>query len=182
MNISQRWLLATIVTVVVLVIARLESKDMLNSNIRAIVSSSEDVVFLQKAVKTALGREEKKIAVSSSVHSQKLLEFVNAKPFDDGYLLTYEEAPTLEAFQDGYIVFTGHKKNTGKTMTVHYGDIVVTYGKLDAFNRLPYTSVVKGDLLAMKGLDSPLFLKIEEDGQALHLEQILSLLQEWHIE
>lgn len=182
MKISQRWFLACVVTVVVLVLARLETSNMIDSDIRTIISSSNDIVLLQNTVKSALNREEQKITVSSPLRAQKLLEFVNSTSLEDGYLLTFEEPPYIEALQDGYIVFTGHTKNTGKTMTVHYGDIVVTYGKLDAFHRLPYTSVAKGELLALKGNDTPLFLKVEVDGQVLQLDQILSLLKEWHME
>ena len=95
MKIGKRWLLACIVVVVVLVVVRIEDRGLIGSNIRAVVSSSEDVVLLQKMVKQALEGEEEKIIVSSAVHSQRLLEFVNEQPFDDGYLLTFEEAPII---------------------------------------------------------------------------------------
>lgn len=181
MKIGKRLLLACILVVVVLVIVRIEDKGLIGSNIRAVVSSSEDVVLLQKMVKKAFEGEEEKIIVSSAVHSQRLLEFVSEQPYDDGYLLTFEEAPVIEALQDGYVVFTGHTKATGKTMTIHYGNIAITYGQLDAFNQLPYSTVLAGEVLAYKGTDSPLFLRVEVDGQALKLEDILPLLREWEV-
>lgn len=182
MKLAQRWLLACIVTVVVLVIVRLEASERLSSNVRTIVSSSEDIVLLQRFVKRVIEREENTIAVSSAMHSQKLLAFVSAEKFGDGYLLTYHQPPIIQALQDGYIVFTGHTKKTGKTMTIHYGDMVVTYGMLDAFNKLPYTAVKYGELLALKGNDSPLYLRMEKGGQVLHLDEILPLLKEWQLQ
>lgn len=182
MKMSERWLLACVVTVIVLVVGKLEANEVINSNVRAVVSSSEDVVLLQKMVKQAVNREDEKIVVSTAVQSQKLLEFINATAQDDGYLLTFEKAPTIQALQDGYIIFTGHTKKTGKTMTVHYGKVAVTYGQLDTFNHLPYTTVVAGEMLALKGTDSPLFIRMEKEGQVLNLDEMLPLLQEWEVQ
>lgn len=180
MRLAERWLIACIITVTVLLIAKLESNEVIQSDIISFVHTSQDIVKIQSIARQALQKEQEKVAVSSSSYSAQLLKFVNVSALQDGYLLQYEYAPSLEAIRDGFIVFTGYTKHTGKTMTVHYhNNIIVTYGFLDEFQRLPYTSVAQGELLALKETATPLFLKMEKDGQVLELEEMLALFREW---
>lgn len=176
---GERWLVACILIVVVLVVARLEESGIIKSDVRTVVSSSEDLVLLQNMVRQVVDGEKETVIVSGALQTQELLLFTSAQPLADGFLLTYDEPPFLKALQDGFIVYTGHTKQTGKTMTVHYGEVAVTYGQLDSFNHLPYTSIVRDEVLAIKSDDSPLFLKMEVKGDVLSLDQMLYWLKEW---
>lgn len=177
-----RWVVASIIVAIVLFVNQLEERNVIQSNIQKIVSSSEDIVWMQQTVRAFLQKEQQQVTVTTPIHSQKLLEFVNVSAQQDGYLLTFDQIPSIVALQDGYILFTGHQKTTGKTMIVKYGDVSVTYGHLDNFNQLPYTTIKTGEILALKGKDTPLFLKMEANGVPLNLEQILPMLQQWEVQ
>ncbi len=72
---------------------------------------------------------------------------------------------------DGLVVFTGSTRDTGKTVTVLYDDgDEVTYGFVGKFEKLPYTSVKKGDTLAFMA-EEAIYIMVKRDGQ--HLDSSL---------
>lgn len=69
-------------------------------------------------------------------------------------------------------------RQQGKTISVYYEDnTTVTYGNVDSFSLLPYTSIERGSTIANKE-PGDLYLKIEQDGRVLNLEETLQWMKE----
>ena len=65
---------------------------------------------------------------------------------------------------NGLVIFTGYTRQTGKTVTVLYDDgDEVTYGFVGTFAKLPYTSVKKGDTLALMD-EEAIYIMVKRDG------------------
>nr|WP_301286024.1 M23 family metallopeptidase [Lysinibacillus endophyticus] len=134
---------------------------------------------MRNVLREIFGEEsDTKITVSSEPVNQELLSFVAIKPYDNGYLLSFEETIPILAIENGLVVYTGHSKTTGKTISVYYEDnTTVTYGNVDSFSLLPYTSIERGSTIANKE-PGDLYLKIEQDGRVLNLEETLQWMKE----
>ncbi|HSO56744.1 MAG TPA: hypothetical protein VLQ66_00790, partial [Paenisporosarcina sp.] len=97
------------------------------------------------------------------------------QPYEEGVLVSYTTPIQVTAREDGIILFTGHTRHTGKTMTVLYdGGDIVTYGFVENFSNLPYTAVGENDLIAEVQPGS-MFVKIERGGIILEP----SAVKEW---
>ena len=93
------------------------------------------------------------------------------QPFKNGVLVSYTVPIAIQAQSDGLVVFTGSRRDTGKTVTVLYDDgDEVTYGFVGKFEKLPYTSVKKGDTLALMA-EEAIYIMVKRDGQ--HLDSSL---------
>ncbi len=178
-NKKWKWIAAIVLCGVVILGTRLQERGQLAVDVKKAVYSSEDLTVMRNMLREVFGQEEdKKITVSTENINQELLSFVSIKPYDNGYLLTFEKPIPILAIENGLVVYTGHTKNTGKTISVFYEDnITVTYGNVDSFSLLPYTSVERGGTLANKE-PGELYLKIEEDGKVLNLEKTLEWMKE----
>ena len=98
--------------------------------------------------------------------------------YNKGFLLAYDQPILLNALYDGLIVFTGHTKYNGKTISILYENgLTVTFGYVDQFEVLPYTSVSKGTLLATKE-KGKLYIQIEQDGSIFNMEQTARWIKE----
>lgn len=167
----------TIIVAAIMMLVRLEDRGMLSISIRKYVTTSEDLAYLSKLGQKIIVKEEEVVPVSSDVGQTELLSFENAEVFQNGFLLKYNVGIPIYAGQEGLVVFTGHKKHTGKSMTVSYEDgTVVTYGNLDKLSQLPYTSVQQGHVIGMKNAGQ-LFIAIEKNDKAFSLEQIIEWLK-----
>ena len=62
------------------------------------------------------------MTVSADSSISELLTFVSLDRYNDGFLFTFEEAMPIIAIYDGLVVFTGHTKYNGKTISVLYDD------------------------------------------------------------
>ncbi|WP_390283818.1 M23 family peptidase [Ureibacillus sp. GCM10028918] len=179
MNKKWKWIAAIVLCGVVIFGTRLQERSQLEVDVKKIVYSSEDLTVMRNLLQEVFGQEpDEKITVSTENINQELLSFVSVKPYDQGYLLTFEEAIPILAIENGLVVYTGHTKNTGKTISVFYeGDITVTYGNVDSFSLLPYTSIERGGTLANKE-PGDLYIKIEDDGKVFNLEETLEWMKE----
>ncbi|MFC7684536.1 M23 family peptidase [Ureibacillus sp. GCM10028918] len=178
-NKKWKWIAAIVLCGVVIFGTRLQERSQLEVDVKKIVYSSEDLTVMRNLLQEVFGQEpDEKITVSTENINQELLSFVSVKPYDQGYLLTFEEAIPILAIENGLVVYTGHTKNTGKTISVFYeGDITVTYGNVDSFSLLPYTSIERGGTLANKE-PGDLYIKIEDDGKVFNLEETLEWMKE----
>lgn len=172
-----QWLIASILFVVIYSFnyyGDLSTKRVIHS----IVYSSDDLVMMRKAVVTMLSNDEHQLPVSAHLSISQLQLFQTIERFNDGFLLAYDEPFVLNALYDGLIVFTGHTKYNGKTVSIVYdtGD-TVTFGFVDDFYVLPYTTVTKGMIVATKK-SGELYIQIERDGQVLNMEQTIHWLKE----
>ncbi|RHW38677.1 M23 family peptidase [Lysinibacillus yapensis] len=178
-NKKWKWIAAIVLCAVVLVGVQLQERGQIAVDIKGIVYSSEDLTIMRNLLREVFGEEpDKKITVSTESVNVELLSFVAAKPYDNGYLLTFEHSIPILAIENGLVVYTGHTKNTGKTISVYYeDDTTVTYGYLDSFSLLPYTSIERGSPLANKK-PGDLYIKIENGGKVLNMEQTLEWMKE----
>lgn len=176
-----KWIGAGLLCVAVLATNHLQQNGQINTDIRKIVYSSEDLNFMRNVLREAFGTEEDPtIAVSQEAIDNQLLSFIAVKPFDDGYLLTFEKPLPILAIENGLVVYTGHNTNIGRTISVYYeNNTTVTYGFLDSFTVLPYTSVAKGQTIANKDEAGDLYIQIETNGKSLNLEETIKWMREY---
>ncbi len=89
------------------------------------------------------------------------------QPYKDGVIVSYTNPLPIDAQETGLVVFTGFTRESGKTITVLYdnGD-EVTYGFVGKVLKLPYTSVKKGDTLALMD-EGAIYLMVKRDGVKL---------------
>nr|WP_198044655.1 peptidoglycan DD-metalloendopeptidase family protein [Lysinibacillus timonensis] len=176
-----KWIGAGILCITILAANHLQESGQINIDIKKIVYSSEDLNFMRNILREVFGTEQDPtIAVSSGAADNKLLSFIAVKPYDHGYLLTFEDALPIIAIEGGLVVYTGHNTHTGKTISVYYeNNTTVTYGFLDSFTVLPYTSVGKGQTIANKDEPGDLFVQIETGGKTLNLEETIKWMKEY---
>ena len=93
-------------------------------------------------------------------------------------MLAYEESLSITATKSGVIVYTGHTARTGKVISISYDDgYTVTYGFIDDFYHLPYSSVALGEMIAKKEAGE-LFIQIEKSGRILNLEETIEWIKQ----
>lgn len=165
-----RWWIAALLFVTVLVAN--EIKPLL---VERIVYSSKDLIVVREALQYIFLKPEQ-IPVSTSELSSELLTFSTMERYNKGAVLTYHKPVSVDAFYDGLVVFTGHTKYTGKTMTVLYNEgTTITYGFLDELILLPYTPIYAGQSIGQQ--QDAFYLQIEQDGHLLNLEEMLAWLK-----
>lgn len=150
--------------------------------VNQIVYSSEDLIVMRSVLSDFVFRDDKKISVSADTSIEQLLTYATIERYNKGVLLSFEQGIVLNALYEGLVVFTGHTKYNGKTLSILYENgLTVTLGYVDQFYVLPYTAVAKGTLLASKG-KGKLYLQIEDNGNYFNLEQTTKWLKEQHIQ
>lgn len=174
-----KWIAAFFLCIGVLISNHLHETGRISIDVKKIVYSSEDLTFMRKMLREIFDKNaQDTIAVSSGPVNQELLSFVQVKPYFKGYLFTYEEPVPLIAIDHGLVVYTGYSKDTGKTISVYYEDeTTVTYGNVDSFSLLPYTSIERGSTIGKKE-PGDLYIQVEKDGNILNLEETLSWMKE----
>lgn len=176
-----KWIGACIICLSVLVTNYLHENGKINMDVKKVVYSSEDLNLMRNVLRDVfIADEEPTIAVSSETVSNELLSFIAVKPYDDGYLLTFEQPLPIIAIENGLVVYTGHNTHTGKTISVYYeNNTTVTYGFVDGFTTLPYTSIGKGQTIANKEEPGDLYIQIETNGKRLNLEETIKWMREF---
>lgn len=165
-----RWWIAALLFVTVLV-----ANDIKPPLVERIVYSSKDLIVVREVLQQVFLQPEQ-IPVSTSELSSEILTFSTMERYNNGAVLTYNELVSVDAFYDGLVVFTGHTKYTGKTMTVLYNEgTTVTYGFLDELMLLPYTPINAGQSIGKQ--QHSFYLQIEQDGRLLNLEEMLAWLK-----
>lgn len=176
-----KWIVAGLLCISILVANDLQGKGRINLNIQSMVYSSEDLNVMRTVLRDVFKTEkDPTIAVSSETVNNELLSFIAVKPYNDGYLLTFEQTLPIIAIENGLVVYTGHNTYTGKTISVFYeNNTTVTYGYVDAFTILPYTSIGKGQTIANKEEPGDLYIQIETKGKRLNLEETIKWMREF---
>lgn len=176
-----KWIGAGIICLSILVANYLQENGQINMDVKKIVYSSEDLNSMRNVLREVFSTEEEPtIAVSSETVSNELLSFIAVKPYDEGYLLTFEKPLPIISIENGLVVYTGHNTHTGKTISIFYeNNTTVTYGFVDAFTTLPYTSVEKGQTIANKEEPGNLYIQIETNGKRLNLEETIKWMREF---
>ncbi|MFC4409902.1 hypothetical protein ACFOZY_05555 [Chungangia koreensis] len=185
MNWRQKWFVALILTISVIGMAVLEDQRILNTQLTKVVRSGEDFIALRQWTYGILNlpesekvEETETIPVAAATHDSQLAAYYSMQPFKSGVLVSYEEPMAITAKEDGLVIFTGHTRLTGKTVTILYkSGETVTYGFVKTFEKLPYTGVVAGEAIARMETGA-MFLEVEQDGMSLDTESIAAWLQE----
>lgn len=153
------------------------SHPVIQQGIHRIVYSSEDLIVIRGALQQVF-LPAQSIPVSMDGSVSELLTFVSMERYNKGLLLTYEQGLSLHALYNGLIIFTGHMKFTGKTITVLYSEgTTVTYGFVDELSMLPYAMVNRGDEIGQKK-QGKLYIQVERDGVLLKMDDILLWMKE----
>ncbi|QDP99572.1 M23 family metallopeptidase [Lysinibacillus fusiformis] len=172
-----KWIVMILLVAAIMLVIRLEDQGVLETPVRKLVTTSADITYLSELGQSWLNKEKETIMVSSDVGQTELLTFANAQVFKEGFLMQYDIGLPVYAGQSGLVVFTGHTKYTGKTITISYEDgTTVSYGMLDSLAQLPYTTVQANDLIGMKQAGQ-LYLSIEKGDTHYNLEQIVQWLE-----
>lgn len=162
-------MMAVVLTLSVIGVAKLEDRGVIKEPITQYVTSGKDFIAMKKWVATMINESAPdKIAVMGD--SQQLAPFSayeSMQPYKDGVIVSYTKPLAIDATQNGLVIFTGFTRESGKTIAVLYDDgDEVTYGYVGKFAKLPYTTVKKGDTLALMD-EGAIYLKVKRDGVKL---------------
>jgi len=172
----KKWKLTMVIAVLLFTVIVLEKKQIIKSDVTDYVLSNDDLFVLSKWTKQVF-HEEEKVAVMAPVANSYIGGYKTMQAFSNGVLLSYNEPLTIYAKHDGFVIFTGHTKSLGKTMTITYdtGERV-TYGLLKSLDYLPYTSIKEGEPLAsMKS--GTFYLQVERRGAILDPDSLKDWLK-----
>jgi len=161
-----KWLVAIVLTLGVLGVAKLEDTGVIKEPVTQYVTSGKDFVAMKKWVATMIKDSgPDKIAVTVDSHQlDPFSAYESMQPYKDGVIVSYTQPLAIDALEDGLVIFTGFTRESGKTVTVLYDDgDEVTYGFVGKFSKLPYTAVKKGDTLALMD-EGAIYLKVKRDG------------------
>lgn len=172
-----QWLIASLLFITVYLCDTYGNLSMKRA-INQFVYSSEDLVLIRSVLMDITFQEDKKIPVTVDPSIEQLLMYQTIEHYNKGFLLAYEQPILLNALYDGLIVFTGHTKYNGKTISILYENgLTVTFGYVDQFEVLPYTPVSKGVPIATKE-KGKLYIQIEQDGALFDMKQTTDWLKE----
>lgn len=166
---------ATVLTVGVIGIAKMEDMDMIDKPVTQYVTSGADFIAMKKWVASFV--DEPDAGTVPVAHGMdQLTAYESMQPYQEGVIVSYSAPHAIESQGTGLVIFTGITRRTGKTITVLYDDgDEVTYGFVDKFSKLPYTSVKRGDTLAFMG-EEAMYLKVKRDGENLDVSLLPAYL------
>ena len=164
-----QWLIASVLLLTIF-LCNTYGNLVVKRSVNKIVYSSEDLLFMRSVIMDIGFRNEQQVPVSADPSIEQLLTYQSIERYNEGFLLSYEQPIVLTALYDGLIVFTGHTRYNGKTISILYGNgITVTFGYV----------VSKGTLIATKEAGK-LYIQIEENGVFLDIKQTTQWLKELH--
>lgn len=157
-----KWLAAFILSITVILFVNLEERQLVNTTLTQYVTTGKDFVVMKKWVSSLLADET--ITVSSNQSFEPFSLYESFQPYQDGAIISYVQPLPITAKGSGLVVFTGHTRQSGKTVTVQYdnGD-EVTYGFVGSFSTLPYTTVRAGDEIAVMN-EETLYVRVKRNG------------------
>ena len=161
-----KWIAATVLAVGVIGVAKLEDAGVIRQPVTQYVSSGKDFVAIKKWVASMIGDpEDNRVAVMAEpIQEDPFAVYESMQPYKNGVIVSYSNPLPIEAQESGLVVFTGFTRESGKTITVLYDDgDEVTYGFVGEVLKLPYTTVKKGDTLAMME-EGAIYLVVKRDG------------------
>lgn len=158
-----KWVLAIAVLLSVIIVAKLEEFDVISTPVTQYVTTGKDFLVMKKWVASILNESDNEM-IAVNYEEDKLTAYESMQPYKEGALVSYTQPVSVVAQGNGLVIFTGITRQTGKTLAVLYdnGD-EVTYGFVGSFSKLPYTSVKKGDTLALMD-EEALYLMVKRDG------------------
>lgn len=173
---KRKWVLSFLFVLSFILLAKLEGNSTLSTNYASLLLEPQKPTEIYEDVVAWITRTDDLISVSAPVSSPPLIEYKSIQPLEDGAILSIDKSQDLYASEDGLIIYTGHRKKTGKTLSILYdtGE-TATYGFVDDFHQLPYTTVNAGDIFASVENDM-LYVQVEKDGEMLDTEELIEWL------
>ena len=172
----RKWVLSFILVFSFILLAKLEGNSTLSTNYATLLLEPQKPSEIYKDVTAWITSSDKLISVSAPVSNPPLIEYTSIQPLEDGAILSIERSQDLYALDDGLIIYTGYKKKTGKTVSVLYdtGE-TATYGFVDEFRQLPYTTVNAGDIFGTIK-NEMLYVQVEKEGELLGTDELIEWL------
>lgn len=150
------------------------TNEQLKHAFRSVMYNSYDVFLLKSFVQQQLAEDDRQLVPTVGRQDST----TTIKAYGEGFIV-HTASSNFYANNNSFVLFTGFMKNTGRTMTLQYGnDFTVTYGLVEQFLQLPYRFVASREPLFYN--EQTLYLKIEQDGQALNEQQTLAIFQALH--
>ncbi|TQR19203.1 hypothetical protein [Psychrobacillus vulpis] len=176
---KKKWFLAFAFVLLFYMLDRLENNDVLSTNYAESLLAPQKPSEVYQKVVAWVNNSDELINVSAPI-TPPLLEYKSIQPFADGALLSIDESQNLHASDNGLIIFTGYTRQTGKTLSILYDSgETATYGFVEDFQQLPYTTINTGDIFASVKNDL-LYIKVEKDGENLETEELVEWLTALH--
>jgi len=173
---KKKWFLALIFVIFFITWYKLESNDTFSSDYATMLMAPQKPSEMYEKVKSWVAPEEDLVSVSAPLQEIPKIEYTTIQPFDKGAILSLESYMEIGAMDNGLIIYTGYTKKTGKTLSVLYDSgETVTYGFVEEFYQLPYTTVNAGDFFASVK-DNVLYMQVEKDGDLLETNDIVQWL------
>lgn len=161
-----KWLLSIVFVLGVVGVAKLEEWKLIQKPVTQYVTTGQDFLVMKKWVASYLDQPEDEL-IAVNYAERTLGKYESIQPYKKGAIVSYSQPIAVEAEQSGLVIFTGITRQTGKTVTVLYDDgDEVTYGFIGTFTKLPYTSVKRGDTIALMN-EEAMFLMVKRDGAHL---------------
>lgn len=163
-----KWIAALLLTVTVFGMSKLEDMEYYKVPITQYVTTGKDFVVMKKWVSSWLGESDQKIQVSADeLAIDPFAAYESFQPYHDGAIVSYTQPLAVKAQGNGLVVFTGFTRQSGKTVTVQYDDgDEVTFGFVGSFSTLPYTTVRRGDEIAVMA-ENAIYVRVKRNGRAL---------------
>ncbi|QTD41588.1 peptidoglycan DD-metalloendopeptidase family protein [Sporosarcina sp. Te-1] len=175
-----KWMTAIILTIGVIGVAKLEEAGLVKKPVTQYVTTGKDFIVLKKWVASLIGDEKKDTIAVTGVQADEVpfASYESMQPYEDGVIVSYKQPMTVQARGDGLVVFTGSTRQSGKTVTVLYDDgDEVTYGFVGSISKLPYTTVKKGDTLALMN-EETMYLQVKREGITLDPSMLATYFSE----
>lgn len=172
----RKWAFAFVLVLVFFLVSKLEANNMLSTNYTTALMEPQKPTEVYKKVRAWVEQSNKKISVSAPVADPPLIEYQSIQPFDKGAILAITDSQDLYAAENGFIIWTGYTKKTSKTMSILYdtGE-TATFGFVEEFHQLPYTTVNAGDAFATVE-NELLYIQVEKDGKNLEMSELVDWL------
>ncbi|WP_419959121.1 M23 family metallopeptidase [Psychrobacillus sp. BM2] len=173
---KRKWVLSFIFVLSFVLLAKLEGNSTLSTNYASLLLEPQRPTEIYKQVVAWITRSDELISVSAPVTTPPLIEYKSIQPLEDGAVLSVDKSQELHASNDGLIIYTGYRKKTGKTLSILYdtGE-TATYGFVDEFRQLPYTTVNAGDIFGTVG-NEILYVQVEKEGELLGTDELIEWL------
>ncbi|QUG42227.1 hypothetical protein KD050_02735 [Psychrobacillus sp. INOP01] len=173
---KRKWVLSFIFVLSFVLLSKLEGNSTLSTNYASLLLEPQKPTEIYKQVVAWITRSDELISVSAPVSNPPLIEYKSIQPLEDGAVLSVDKSQDLYASEDGLIIYTGYRKKTGKTMSILYdtGE-TATYGFVDEFRQLPYTTINAGDIFGT--IDNEiLYVQVEKEGEMLETDELIEWL------
>lgn len=173
---KRKWVLSFIFVVSFILLAKLEGNSTLTTNYASLLLEPQRPSEIYKQVVAWINRSDGLISVSAPVSNPPLIEYKSIQPLEEGAILSIDKSQDLYATEDGLIIYTGYRKKTGKTLSILYdtGE-TATYGFVDEFRQLPYTTVNAGDIFGSIE-NEILYIQVEKEGEMLETDELIEWL------